>query len=141
MSGDDHGALKAVLPPLAQARLQSLRHQKRRQLLLAGAAAGLGLGVAGAQSPREIEIAAQRFRFTPNVIPLKAGEPVVLLIRSLDFAHGFFVPDLHLRTDLMPGRVVRLALTPPAPGPLAFLCDNFCGDGHETMHGRMIAEA
>ncbi|MFT7772060.1 cupredoxin domain-containing protein [Roseateles sp.] len=108
---------------------------KRRQLLLGSAAAVVALKAARAQAPREIEVTAQRFRFTPNVIPLKAGEPVVLLIRSLDFAHGFFVPDLDLRTDLMPGRVIRLAITPQAPGRLAFLCDNFCGDGHEGMDG------
>lgn len=112
---------------------------KRRHLLALGAsAAGAAWATARAQAPREIEITAQRFRFTPDVIPLRAGEPVVLLIRSLDFAHGFFVPDLHLRTDLMPGRVTRLALTPQAPGKLAFLCDNFCGDGHEGMDGQFI---
>ena len=108
---------------------------KRRHLLLIGAATGAALTAARAQAPREIEITAQRFKFTPAEIPLKAGEPVVLLIRSLDFAHGFYVPDLDLRTDLMPGRVTRLALTPKAPGRLAFLCDNFCGDGHEGMDG------
>jgi len=108
--------------------------RRRQLLLLAAAGAGVGIG-ARAQAPREIEVIAQRFRFTPNVIPLKAGEPVVLLIRSLDFAHGFFVPDLNLRTDLMPGRVIRFALTPKTPGRLAFLCDNFCGDGHEGMDG------
>jgi cytochrome c oxidase subunit 2 len=109
---------------------------KRRHLLLA-AAVGVGVG-ARAQAPREIEITAQRFKFTPNQIPLKAGEPVVLLIRSLDFAHGFFVPELNLRTDLMPGRVTRLALTPKAAGEIAFLCDNFCGDGHEGMDGHFL---
>ncbi len=108
---------------------------KRRRLLMLAAAVGAVSAGTRAQAPREIEITAQRFRFTPGVIPLKVGEPVVLLIRSLDFAHGFFVPDLHLRTDLMPGRVVRLAFTPQAPGQLAFLCDNFCGEGHEGMDG------
>jgi cytochrome c oxidase subunit 2 len=111
---------------------------RRRHLLLTGAIAATAWTTTRAQAPREIEITAQRFRFTPHVIPLKAGEPVVLLIRSLDFAHGFFVPDLQLRTDLMPGRVVRLALTPPAAGELAFLCDNFCGDGHEGMDGHFV---
>lgn len=105
---------------------------KRRQLLLAAMAVGAR---APAQEAREIEITAQRFRFTPSEIALKAGVPVVLLIRSLDFAHGFFVPELNLRTDLMPGRVTRLALTPRTPGQLAFLCDNFCGDAHEGMDG------
>lgn len=112
---------------------------KRRHLLLMGAAAaGAAFSAARAQAPREIEITAQRFRFAPNEIPLKAGEPVVLLLRSLDFAHGFFVPDLDLRTDLMPGRVTRLMLTPQTPGRLAFLCDNFCGDGHEGMDGHFV---
>jgi cytochrome c oxidase subunit 2 len=107
---------------------------KRRPLLLLGLLAG-GLARALAQTPREIEITAQRFRYTPNAIALRAGEPVVLLVRSLDFAHGFYIPDLDLRTDLMPGRVTRLAFTPTKPGRLAFLCDNFCGDGHEGMDG------
>jgi cytochrome c oxidase subunit 2 len=69
------------------------------------------------------------------VIPLKAGEPVVLLLRSLDFAHGFFIPDLDQRVDLIPGRVVHFAFTPKTAGRLPFLCDNFCGDGHEGMDG------
>lgn len=91
--------------------------------------------------PREIAITAQRFQFTPRVIPLKVGEPVRLLIRSLDFTHGFYLPDLDQRVDLVPGRVVALALTPRAPGTLHFLCDNFCGEGHEGMDGQFDVTA
>ncbi|MBV8603213.1 MAG: cupredoxin domain-containing protein [Pelomonas sp.] len=112
---------------------------RRRQLIGLGAAAAaplllLGRGLAQ-PAPREIEIAAQRFRFTPNRIPLKAGEAVLLKIRALDFAHGFFIPDLDRRMDLIPGRVVEFGFTAPGPGTLHFLCDNFCGDGHEGMDG------
>ena len=108
--------------------------------LCAGAGA-VALGLAGlrqarAQSAREIEIVAQRFRFTPDVIEIKVGEPVLLLIRSLDFIHGFSVPDLGLRADLLPGMVTPVRMTAQQSGRLDFLCDNFCGDGHETMHGR-----
>lgn len=112
---------------------------KRRLLLaLVGAGAGallLQRAFAQATAPREIEITAQRFHFTPNRIALKAGEPVLLKIRALDFAHGFYIPDLDRRMDLIPGRVVELAITPTNPGTLHFLCDNFCGDGHEGMDG------
>lgn len=111
--------------------------QRRQWLALASAAAVLPLA-RGQAGPREIEITAQRFRFTPDVIPLRVGEPVLLLIKALDFAHGFYVPDLDQRVDLVPGRVVRLALTPRAAGTLAFVCDNFCGDGHEGMDGHFI---
>ena len=120
---------------------------RRRALSVALALASLELGdgllrSVLAQSPqREIEITARRFRFEPNEIPLKAGERVVLLIRSIDFVHGFNAPDLNIRSDLMPGRITRIELQVKAPGVVDFLCDNFCGDDHETMHGRFIVTA
>ena len=132
-------------------RLQSMR----RRLVLRGALAGGVAGLAGASAlalvrsalaqngpaPREIAVTARRFQFTPNEIPLKTGERVVIAISSIDFVHGFNVPDLKLRRDLMPGQVTRVELQPDAPGVIDFLCDNFCGDGHETMHGRFVVSA
>jgi cytochrome c oxidase subunit II len=97
-------------------------------------------GVA-AQTPREIEIVARRFNFTPSEIALKVGEPVALLIRSIDFVHGFNIPDLGRRVDLLPGRVTRLEITPLKTGKLEFVCDNFCGDSHEEMHGQFMVTA
>lgn len=101
----------------------------------------LGSRLASAADVRVIEVEARRFRFTPDDIPLKAGESVVLAIRSVDFVHGFSLPDFGLRADLPPGRVTRIALPPMAAGTYDFLCDNFCGDGHESMHGRLVVSA
>jgi cytochrome c oxidase subunit 2 len=42
---------------------------------------------------------------------------------------------LHVRTDIVPGKITRLPLTFPRAGKLGFLCDNFCGSGHEEMAG------
>jgi cytochrome c oxidase subunit II len=94
-----------------------------------------------AQAPREIEMIAKRFSFTPKEVQLKVGESVVLAIKSLDFVHGFSLPDLKLRADLMPGRITRIAFTPNKPGVLEFVCDNFCGDDHEEMHGQFVVQA
>ncbi len=91
--------------------------------------------------PRVIEMTARRFAYEPNEIALKAGEPVVIAIRSLDFVHGMNLPDLGMRLDLVPGRVTRLNLHPKAAGAIDFVCDNFCGDGHEEMHGRFVVTA
>lgn len=124
-----------------------MRSPSRRQILVqsALAAAGAALARAGiAQSagePRVIEMTARRFVYEPNEIALKAGERVVVAIRSLDFVHGMNIPDLGMRLDLMPGRVTRLELQPKAPGVIDFVCDNFCGDGHEEMHGRFVVSA
>ncbi len=121
-----------------------------RRRMLANA---LGFGVAGVTggallrsalaqgAPRVIEMTARRFQFEPNEIALKAGERVVLAIRSIDFMHGMNIPDLGVRKDLVPGQITRVELQPKAPGVIDFLCDNFCGDGHETMNGRFIVTA
>ena len=115
----------------------------RRQVLQSALATAGSVALRGAlaqaqSAPRVIEVTAQRFTFEPREIALKAGERVVIAIRSLDFTHGMNIPDLRTRLDLVPGRVTRLELQPKAAGVIEFLCDNFCGDGHEGMHGRFI---
>ncbi len=94
---------------------------------------------ARAQTPadgaRVIRIEAKKFVFTPNQIALRRGEAVVLELSAIDFTHGFNIPDLKLRADLMPGKLTRIRLQPMQAGELAFLCDNFCGAGHEEMNG------
>lgn len=118
-----------------------------RRHVLQGALAAVGAAVLGAAfaqvegKPRVIELTARRFAYEPNEIALKAGERVVIAIRSLDFIHGMNLPDLGMRLDLVPGRVTRLELHPKAPGVIDFVCDNFCGDGHEEMHGRFVVSA
>src|SRR5438046_702985 len=110
-------------------------------------ARALGLGtlplwaLAQAPEPQVVKLRAERFHFTPREFRIKAGEPVVLEFSSIDFVHGFSMPELSVRADLPPGTVTRVRLTADKPGTYDFLCDNFCGEGHETMHGRMIAQA
>jgi cytochrome c oxidase subunit 2 len=118
-----------------------------RRLVLHGAlaaAGAAGLRAAFAQAngePRVIEMVARRFVFEPNEIALKVGERVVIAIKSLDFVHGMNIPDLGKRFDLVPGRVTRLEMRPQVAGVIEFVCDNFCGDGHEQMHGQFVVSA
>jgi cytochrome c oxidase subunit 2 len=88
-----------------------------------------------------IEIVARRFKYEPAEIPLKVGERVVLALRSVDFVHGFTIPDLGVRTDLVPGKITKVELQPTSPGSTDFLCDNFCGNGHEEMHGKFVVSS
>lgn len=107
--------------------------------------ATLSLGIAHSQNQmpdneRVIKIVAQRFSYTPNEIVLKTGEPARLEFTSLDFMHGFNIPDLKIRANLPPGQVTVVHLTPQKAGIYDFLCDNFCGAGHEGMEGRIIVK-
>lgn len=121
------------------------RVTRRRVLhgVLAAVAVGAGRAtIAQSDNPtRVIEMTARRFTYEPKEIALKAGERVIVAIRSLDFVHGMNLPDLGMRLDLVPGRVTRLELHPKEPGVIDFVCDNFCGDGHEEMHGRFVVSA
>lgn len=92
-----------------------------------------------ADRERVIKIVAQRYSYAPNEILLKQGQTVVLEFTSLDFVHGLKIPDLDVRVDLPPGKVTRVRITPEKAGVYDFLCDNFCGSGHEDMGGRIIA--
>lgn len=120
-----------------------------RRLLLRAAAAGGGTLVllrAGlAQQPDEparvVRLTARRFAYQPSEIELKVGERVLVEITAIDFMHGMNLPDLGRRLDLVPGRITQLMLQPQAPGIIEFVCDNFCGEGHEDMHGRFVVSA
>jgi cytochrome c oxidase subunit II len=106
--------------------------------LVAGAGAGLVRGDDDASGWRVVPVVAQRYRYAPAEIEVKRGEHVRLEFQSVDFLHGFKVPDLGIRADLPPGRVTRVEFVADRTGTFDFLCDNFCGSGHEEMTGRIV---
>jgi cytochrome c oxidase subunit 2 len=112
------------------------------------AASGLALGAgllsvasppARAQDdPRVIVITAKRFEFSPNLITLAKGETVKLQIKSEDVTHGLFVRPLGIDTEIVPGRVTELTVTPETAGTYRAICDHFCGAGHGGMKMTII---
>lgn len=82
---------------------------------------------------------AKKFSFTPNELRIKTGQPVTLTLTAEDFVHGFSVPDFNVRIDMIPGKTVELTFTPNRAGTFVFLCDNFCGEGHDKMSGASSA--
>ena len=111
---------------------------KRRTLLLGALAAAVGARAAaqGARAePQVIPVVARKFEFQPDKIELKAGVPVVLEITATEVAMGFSSPALGLQAELPPGKPVRVAFTPAKAGEFEFVCDVFCGSGHEDMGG------
>lgn len=115
----------------------------RRRLvvaLLLGSAAG-GAQRLAADGPAEIRIAAKKFEFHPHKVTARLGQPIVLVLTTEDRLHGFKMPDLGIRADIVPGQETRVPLTPDKIGSFAFFCDVFCGDGHEDMDGVLVVEA
>jgi cytochrome c oxidase subunit 2 len=109
----------------------------RRALLASwiGAAAAASGIVALAQQPLTVAIRARKFAFSPTEVTLKRGVPVVLEFTTADVVMGFNAPQLNLRADIVPGQLARIAFTPERSGTFEYLCDIFCGEGHEKMTG------
>jgi cytochrome c oxidase subunit 2 len=87
-----------------------------------------------ADAPRRIEITAQRFTYEPDVITLKRGEPVVLVMHSIDVTHGITVDELNLKSeDIKKGKDAEIRFTPEKAGHYIGKCAHFCGKGHGSM--------
>jgi cytochrome c oxidase subunit 2 len=90
-------------------------------------------GVDRAQTPRTIEMTAQRFTFEPNEITVKKGQPVILLIKSKDVSHGLVIEDLGVRTEVKKGEATEVKFDPETTGTFEGKCAHFCGKGHGSM--------
>jgi cytochrome c oxidase subunit II len=89
---------------------------------------------APAQSaPRRIELAASRFEFAPAEITVKKGEPVVIVLKSVDVAHGLRFRELGVNVKADKGQTAELSFTPDKTGDFVGACSVFCGSGHGKM--------
>ena len=59
---------------------------------------------------------------------------VKLIIRSQDVTHSFFVRELRLKQDAVPGMEIHMHFTATVPGNYEIVCSELCGLGHYRMH-------
>jgi cytochrome c oxidase subunit II len=84
-------------------------------------------------APRRIEVTASRFEFAPAEITVKKGEPVVIVLKSTDVAHGLSFEDLGVNVKVAKGQTAELSFTPTKVGDFVGKCSVFCGSGHGHM--------
>ena len=119
---------------------------RRRTLMVTASAVALGSVVAGSAAlaatakpkPRVIKVIAKKFVFVPDEIRLKQGETVTFQLTAPEVPMGFNLADFNLRADVMPGKTTSVDFTPDKAGTFIYLCDVFCGTGHEEMNGTLI---
>jgi len=115
---------------------------RRLHWILAGSFAAVFAAASSDVAAQEkvIQVTVEKFKFTPAVIELKLGEPVVLELTTLDRKHGFQVSDLKIDESIEPGKVTRVRISPAKAGTFLFHCDVFCGSGHEEMAGEIVVK-
>ncbi|HXW56747.1 MAG TPA: cytochrome c oxidase subunit II [Candidatus Cybelea sp.] len=66
-------------------------------------------------------------------LTVPVNREVELLIRSQDVIHNFFVRELRLQQDAVPGLIVPLHFTANRTGRYEIVCTQLCGLGHYRM--------
>jgi cytochrome c oxidase subunit II len=106
-------------------------------LLLAalGLTAGSSLRAVRAAAPerKTIQISAKRFSYDPGEVTLKKGEPVTLIMRSEDVAHGLRAREIGIDLRAAKGKTAQATITPDKTGDFVAHCSIFCGAGHGSM--------
>ena len=109
-----------------------------------GSAEGLVVDVTGNQWWWDVEYhnpdPSLRVR-TANELHLPVGRQVRIQLKSSDVIHSFWVPNLHGKMDLIPGRQTVLWLQADTPGVYRGQCAEYCGLQHAHMAFSVIAES
>jgi cytochrome c oxidase subunit II len=116
-----------------------------KKLVVVGLITGLALYATptrprASESAEVVKITASKFRFTPDHITLVKGQPVTLQLTSTDRTHGFMIRALKIDTDVKPGRVTEMTVTPTTAGTFKAICDHYCGLGHGNMKMTVVVE-
>jgi cytochrome c oxidase subunit 2 len=75
---------------------------------------------------------------TPMHLPI--GRSVRVLVTSTDVIHSFWVPEMRLKADTVPGLVQNLNFTPQHAGTYDIVCTEFCGVNHSQMQAKLIVQ-
>lgn len=65
------------------------------------------------------------------VIPV--NRPIRLTMHAKDVGHAFYVPDLRIQQDFVPGLDIPLQFTATKTGKYEIVCTQLCGLGHYNM--------
>lgn len=77
---------------------------------------------------------------TANEIHVPVGTPILIHTTSRDVIHSFWVPNLHGKRDVLPGRINTFWLQADRAGTYRGQCAEFCGLQHAHMAFYVIAE-
>jgi len=104
---------------------------------------GVSIEVTGHQwwwEVRYMNVDASSIFTTANEIHMPVGVPVTLTLKASDVIHSFWVPNLHGKKDLIPGKLSTIWLQADRAGVFRGQCAEYCGHQHAHMALWVIAE-
>jgi cytochrome c oxidase subunit 2 len=67
-------------------------------------------------------------------------EEVLIHLKSEDVLHSFFLPNMRVKQDAVPGMVIPVWFKPKYTGNWDLVCAELCGWGHYKMKGRIVVQ-
>ncbi len=64
---------------------------------------------------------------------IPVNRPIVLLLGAKDGLHSFFMRELHIKQDSVPGMMIPFQFTADTTGRFEVACAELCGLGHHQM--------
>jgi len=75
--------------------------------------------------------------FGVNDLHIPVDEDIVIAIKSKDVLHSFFLPNLRIKQDIVPGMKQHVWFKSNKKGVYDIVCAELCGWGHYKMKGRL----
>lgn len=88
----------------------------------------------------EIYLVARMWTFDPEEIEIPAGSTVDFYLTSIDVVHGFHINEKGVNMMAVPGSINKITTRFEEPGIYRFVCNEFCGTGHQNMAGTIIVK-
>jgi cytochrome c oxidase subunit 2 len=66
-------------------------------------------------------------------LTIPVDRPIALALRAKDVNHAFYVPELRIQQDFVPGLTIPLHFTATRTGKYEIVCTQLCGLGHYNM--------
>ena len=128
----------AVLPGIVLLGLMGVLLWSGEQVFEPGEEPALTVDVIGHQFWWEIRYDDEAV--TANELHIPVGEPVELRLHSEDVIHSFWIPQLHGKMDMIPGRTNHHWIEADEPGMYRGFCAEYCGIAHAQMLKVVIAQ-
>lgn len=126
-------------------------------LLISSVATGKAIGTHAADEPGQMEVAVTGHQWwwevkypdahaaynqinDANEIHIPIHTPVLLRLDTRDVIHSLWIPNLHGKRDLIPGRVNKFWIEADQPGVFRGQCAEFCGFQHAHMALTVVAQ-
>lgn len=68
-----------------------------------------------------------------GTLTIPVDRPILLTLHSKDMIHDFYVPELRIQQDIVPGLVIPVHFTATKTGRWEIACTQLCGLGHYEM--------